>query len=551
MSKIAAALYSSGNQPARPVIIRYCGLTASSCDAPSLVRSVCYQILCTLGVAISMYTVPTMYSKAVALLHRLLRDNPVILIIVGLDYLSEDSEKGKTDLSFLRGIRPHTDTRILVSTRASADMKSSSFPLFHDYDVTCFHMNEVISNGYTICSSVGGAHSIEIIHEIIRNTLHVYSRTITPQQFAYLSDMVTTDAPPSILYLRLACVIATLWRSYDRVPGSHSMFHLKAGVDGIVSQILTLVVNQCTGNPPSEVIPGSTEVGELQDAAGGGRSSRREQEQIMPGVCHATYDRTSMIKDVFGLLSIISNGITETELLDILVLRQTESYRDDQMEGQGLSALRSFVSRLWLKLRASLFGFLLEEREEGLYGWRFHGIPCHVLKTMTDKDIRSLHRTVGLYFGGLLDRDKVNSYHCMFHSLLVQAESIRHINFEYANFNKRRCLLSVTHLMQSNMNLEAAVEICNIEFLFACSCLGLNYHCLTHMLKLSKQPLLATQYDRLMSYLEWMRSYGVCLGEFCSTKKLKLLLEFKTTNRVIEKDINGFLSEHVSMNTSS
>ena len=67
--------------------------------------------------------VPSTYVEAVQLLHLLLARNAVILFLDGLESLA-DLHNARSTVSFLRDLRPHPDTLIVVS--ATADEKPSS-----------------------------------------------------------------------------------------------------------------------------------------------------------------------------------------------------------------------------------------------------------------------------------------------------------------------------------------------------------------------------------------------------------------------------------------
>ena len=98
----------------RPVIVRFCGTSRASMDGLSLVRSLCQQ----LDLIFPSKEPPVIsynYEEAVALLHHYLRNHAVILLIDGLDLLS-DAHLARSKVSFLAGIQPHPSTRIVVSS---------------------------------------------------------------------------------------------------------------------------------------------------------------------------------------------------------------------------------------------------------------------------------------------------------------------------------------------------------------------------------------------------------------------------------------------------
>jgi Cdc6-like AAA superfamily ATPase len=136
MAKLAQLLYDreQASRTAsfkRPVIFRFCGTSSASTTGLSLVRSICAQIHFTLGLSKNSKAKTTSltsdasaaitdvqrmdYDNAVAHLHKLLRNNPIILFIDGIDQLS-DENLARSSISFLRDVKPHRSTRIIVST---------------------------------------------------------------------------------------------------------------------------------------------------------------------------------------------------------------------------------------------------------------------------------------------------------------------------------------------------------------------------------------------------------------------------------------------------
>jgi hypothetical protein len=55
------------------------------------------------------------YDTLVEHFHHLLATYPILLFIDGVDQLSNEN-LARSNLTFLQGVKPHTDTRIVVST---------------------------------------------------------------------------------------------------------------------------------------------------------------------------------------------------------------------------------------------------------------------------------------------------------------------------------------------------------------------------------------------------------------------------------------------------
>jgi WD40 repeat protein len=125
LSKLADTIYRTQSTPNRPVIIRFCGTTWAAKSALPLVISICHQINLCIGAAYSDVINSYSYAKAVKCLHALLTENPVVLILDGINELS-NLNLAKTDLTFLHGLVPHQDTRIILSTDPDSDITEYS-----------------------------------------------------------------------------------------------------------------------------------------------------------------------------------------------------------------------------------------------------------------------------------------------------------------------------------------------------------------------------------------------------------------------------------------
>ena len=101
----------------RPVKIVFCGTSSDSFDALNMLRSVCRHISLVLdkpmqdcGDVLKMD-----YDTVMKHFHGLVRDYRVVALFDSLDQLS-NAHLARSDISFLKGIRPHRLSRIIVST---------------------------------------------------------------------------------------------------------------------------------------------------------------------------------------------------------------------------------------------------------------------------------------------------------------------------------------------------------------------------------------------------------------------------------------------------
>ena len=103
----------------RPVITRFCGISPGSSSGFNLLSSICLQLHLVLSHdrhELSAFNPDELsYDALVSHFHRLLQENAVVLLIDSLDQLS-DENLARSHLSFLKGLKPHRDTRIIVST---------------------------------------------------------------------------------------------------------------------------------------------------------------------------------------------------------------------------------------------------------------------------------------------------------------------------------------------------------------------------------------------------------------------------------------------------
>ena len=110
MAKLAQIL--STERGYRPVLVRFCGTSKGSTTGLGLVQSLCRQLEFVFGAVEG--PVPSGYKEWVARFHALLAAHAVVVVIDSLDQLSNDDE-ARSGLTFLKGLVPHADTRVIVS----------------------------------------------------------------------------------------------------------------------------------------------------------------------------------------------------------------------------------------------------------------------------------------------------------------------------------------------------------------------------------------------------------------------------------------------------
>ena len=121
MSKLASEVYLRQQKDAnetirnRPVIIRFCGTSSDSHTGHRLLQSLAHHIRLCHRLPFTPTIENQLFEDAKKDLHNLLQQYRVVLFIDSLDQLS-NKDLARSDLSFLTGVKPHEDTRIIVST---------------------------------------------------------------------------------------------------------------------------------------------------------------------------------------------------------------------------------------------------------------------------------------------------------------------------------------------------------------------------------------------------------------------------------------------------
>ena len=103
----------------RVIVPVFCGSSAATADGQALLISLCRRISLALGLSMEEGCADILrmdYKQLVGRFHQLVREYAVAVFNDSLDQLS-DQHLARSDLSYLRGNRPHPLSRIFVSTR--------------------------------------------------------------------------------------------------------------------------------------------------------------------------------------------------------------------------------------------------------------------------------------------------------------------------------------------------------------------------------------------------------------------------------------------------
>jgi hypothetical protein len=191
-----------------PVIIRFCGTSKYSLSGLKLIQSISLQLLAAHGkltkVEALVRRLPKQsYKAAMKQFQRLVSKYPAFLFIDCLDQLENRNEE-RSNLSFLRDIRPHKRSRIIVSTLPDEIDQ-------HGKHGKYFYRCERILKAEDVTTvEVGVICQVEFI---IRNLLDSRKRGITQDQWTVVLNAVSHE--PTILYINLAVEVISEWRSFD------------------------------------------------------------------------------------------------------------------------------------------------------------------------------------------------------------------------------------------------------------------------------------------------------------------------------------------------
>jgi WD40 repeat protein len=222
MSKLA--LSSSLEKTAIPTVIRFCGTSKFSLNGLKLIQSISLQILAAYEKVAELekflVVLPSQdYKTAVETFQTLLTEYPVNLFIDSLDQLENRYEE-RSKLTFLRDIKPHGQSTVVVSTlpdEYEEDGKPGKY---------CYLCEKILKADNVALLEVGNIDSIEAT---VKELLVRRQRYLTNDQWIVTLSEVAHE--PTILYINLAMEVVSQWRSFEKEV------QLKPTVKGIIHQI--------------------------------------------------------------------------------------------------------------------------------------------------------------------------------------------------------------------------------------------------------------------------------------------------------------------------
>ena len=416
----------------RPVIIRFCGTSKGSADGLSLVQSLCHQIQLVVEMSSDQtrQTVPENYEAAVTLLHTLVNQHAIVLFIDSLDQLT-DINQARSKISFLRGVKPHPDTRIVVSalpddkpsTSTSGDqvvVDASTKRYFYGCE-TCLAMNQVPR---VVVSDFSEASAVQEAREILQALLAGRNRTLTSEQWDVVMAAVAKE--PTALYLNLATYVTASWCSQD-------------------------------GN--SKEIRGKvTEI----------------TEQIFEGL---ERDFGALLtRAALGFITWSVQGVSDVEMEDLLSLHEEVLAKVLKY----CPGVKRMPSHVWLRLRGALKG-LVVEHSGGCLQW-YHRQLWEAAQRrygQNPEEKKLLHVLMGMYFGDVVEASVVHEKQIHRQPLTYSGAEARTARIlsrtaevtvggavwtaTVSQINQRRAVEACVHLLAAGMYREVIDELCHLE----------------------------------------------------------------------------------------
>jgi hypothetical protein len=207
MSKLA--LSTSLGDRTVPTIIRFCGTSIFSLNGLKLIHSISIQILAVYGrkeeLENLLVALPSQdYKTAVETFQRLRSEYPVNLFIDSLDQL-ENRDEERSKLSFLRDIKPHEQSRIIVSTLLDEyEEGGKTGKYFYCCEKTLKSKNVQLVDVWNMDS----------IETTIKELLARRQRQLTNDQ--WIVALKSVEHETTILYINLAMEVVSQWRSFEK-----------------------------------------------------------------------------------------------------------------------------------------------------------------------------------------------------------------------------------------------------------------------------------------------------------------------------------------------
>ena len=435
MAKLAQRL--SQEKPDRPVLVRFCGTSRGSMTGQALVQSLCRQI----EFAVSAAPKATYgYYDAVAHLHALVEKHAVILVIDSLDQL-DNKHEARSQLSFLRGLVAHADTRIVVSCLPDETDELTGKNYFYGCDTRLRESNvkRVEIDSFTGSVALG----------MVERMLDRQGRRLSSGQHARLS----ADLPlrTTALHCRLVTLEASQWSS-GTDPSRCSL--LPHSVPGLIGHIF----------------------------------------ETIEGVFGRQMTRVAL-----ALVTFSRAGVSDAEMQDLLSLND-ERVLNHVFQYSKPDDVRRFPLHVWLRLKGALEG-LLVERENGCWQWYHRQLKeAAEARYAAGGDKQLAHELLGTYFGDLCG-ERGRQRLVAPQPLTLDG---RPVWLPEAHVNQRRCVEAPFHLVAAGPVLmdQACRELCSVQLVSACCKTGQGFELLRALLALDQTTPCGA--ERVSHFKRWL-----------------------------------------------
>jgi WD40 repeat protein len=463
MAKLADKLYTldrrsvseaaSSQRVGCPVIVRFCGTSPFSLTGFRLIKSIILQIACIYQLS---PVVPVSYEDAVNKFHMLISEYPVILLIDSLDQLS-DEFFARSRLSFLKGIKPHKDSLIIISTLP--DTRQSIGSMISIRNKISWYGCETILKAAAvptlIVSEFKGSSLVEDSRSMFSAMLALRKRRLTPTQQAHV--VASMPIEPTALYLNLLCDSVSQWKSSD--PVSSLSTH------GSVSALVN---------------------------------------QLFEGL-ERTYGKV-LVRSALGFITFSVMGVSDTEILDLLSL--DERVCDSVFQYSRPERDRVPI-HVWLRLRNALSAMLVH-REANRVAWGHRQLQAVAEGRFShdQEETTTLRRIMGLYYSDRVDPKLQSVRGITPQPLTLNGQSTW---LPASNLNRSRFVESIPHLLASNMIDEALSDVCDLNWVCGCLRTGEGFNLVSWLLdlqaKLNLQPAANQESRELVNhYYRWLQA---------------------------------------------
>ena len=267
------------------------------------------------------------------------------MFVDSLDQLSNE-DQGRSDISFLKGVKPHQNTRIIVSSLPDDE----NYTYYCDLKLRNSNVPRVVVEMTDVSNMSALDESMSIIDELLSRK----NRTLTEEQRLVVRDRVSMEREKTALYINLAVQVISRWTS--QVDASQN---LEGGVRNLITQVFKKLE-------------------------------------------HDYGDK--LVKFALAFMTFSKKGISDVEMEELLSL--DDEILDFVFQYHENPAIRRVPSHVWLRLKNAIRGFIVEG-EAGCSRW-YHRQLREVAEDYF-KDERSIAVDhMSQYFGNLVSRDVLN-----------------------------------------------------------------------------------------------------------------------------------------------